>query len=200
MIHPELWNRIKQLSPEDVCRRSGATESPDGGYLLDVFNKRYRIDPQTKRISLAATDAPSRPPRFHMQLTIANYLICAKNLPLSGEWIPPRQLPTGDFFFRGYHEMPTKKLAARFGTDSESFKQAGLALGGKIVDMGDAAVDLQVFPRLPVRLALWLGDDEFPPEIRFLFDRTADKQMLLDGLWSVGFVVRDEMLAAAPAI
>jgi hypothetical protein len=54
------------------------------------------------------------------------------------------------------------------------------------VDGGDRAYEFPFFPRLPVRLLLWLADAEFPARVVFLFDRTADQHLQLDGLWALG--------------
>ena len=51
--------------------------------------------------------------------------------------------------------------------------EAGLALGGKVLDNGDAAIELPYFPFLPITCVVWKGDDEFPPEASVLFDETA---------------------------
>ena len=37
---------------------------------------------------------------------------------------------------------------------------------------GDAAVIIQAFPRVPLVLQLWAGDDEFPADGNVLMDRT----------------------------
>jgi hypothetical protein len=62
------------------------------------------------------------------------------------------------------------------------------------VDGGDCAFEFFFFPRLPVRLILWLADEEFPARTVFLFDRSADKHFKLDGLWAVGKALANQLL------
>ena len=47
---------------------------------------------------------------------------------------------------------------------------AAAALGGQPADYGDVAVTVSGFPRVPVTVVLWRGDEEFPPDGNMLFD------------------------------
>ena len=172
----------------------------DGQALcLPVLGRGYRISPADQTMCLDAAGSGDQPVGFHLQLSSVNYLIRAQDVPLAGELVTEKQFPTGPLFFRGPHEMPTTKLEERFGSDRDAFRDAGQKLGGQSVPHGDMAVELPVFPRLPVTVVLWLGDDEFPARVSYLFDRSANQHLLLDGLWSVAHVVQGEFLAAAGA-
>lgn len=39
--------------------------------------------------------------------------------------------------------------------------------------MGDAAYGIELFDGLSIVVQLWLGDEEFPPNLRFLWDENA---------------------------
>jgi len=198
MIHADLWKQLAELDTDDVCRRSGVERTNDGaGLSLPVLGKQYRIDPAERTVLLEPPGSSDKPAGFHLQLSAVNYLIRAQDVSLAGELVNEKQFPTGPLFFRGPHEMPTEKLEARFGTDKEAFEAAGRDVGGRPVPHGDTAVELPVFPRLPITVVLWLGDDEFPARVSYLFDRTANRHLLLDGLWSAAHVVRDELISAA---
>ena len=43
-------------------------------------------------------------------------------------------------------------------------------LGGRKAGYGDVSVTINAFPRVPVTIALWRGDDEFPPRGSVIFD------------------------------
>ena len=42
------------------------------------------------------------------------------------------------------------------------------------------AVTINAFPRVPVTLVLWRGDDEFPPEGNLMFDSTVPDYLTSD--------------------
>ena len=78
--------------------------------------------------------------------------------------------------------------AAIMFIDLDGFKERGRELGGKGLDHGDAAIRLYPFPKLPVTMILWMGDNEFTAQVDFFFDATCDKQLPTDVLWSTGMV------------
>lgn len=63
--------------------------------------------------------------------------------------------------------------AQRFQDDLEGFRRACAALKGTPLPIGDAAYAIELFDGLCVVLQLWLGDEEFPPNLRFLWDENA---------------------------
>ncbi|GAJ11492.1 unnamed protein product, partial [marine sediment metagenome] len=45
-------------------------------------------------------------------------------------------------------------------------------LGGQKANYGDVSVTIDAFSYVPITLALWRGDEEFPPAGSILFDST----------------------------
>ena len=64
--------------------------------------------------------------------------------------------------------------AEKFQNDSEGFCRACVALGGTPLPTGDIAYAIELFDGLCIAVQLWLGDDEFPPNLRFLWDENAN--------------------------
>jgi len=44
-------------------------------------------------------------------------------------------------------------------------------LRGRMVEGGDATVEVTTFPGIYVRVMMWLGDEELPPQVAMLFDK-----------------------------
>jgi len=194
VIPEKLWNILNSLDPTEVSRRSlAAYDEEIRGYSLKILNSDYLIFPE-KRI-IQASDSPSPLSLdFYLQLSSINYLIGAKDVPLSGHWVSEKHFPTGPIFFRGPHEMPTRKLEKTFGQDLDGFTSASSASGGKKVEGGDVAYEFLVFPKVPVKIILWLADEEFPARVSYLFDRTANIHLQLDALYAVGKVLESALL------
>ncbi len=180
-----------------MCRRSLASfDRENKGYRLQILNGDYLILPDSGVIQ----DVDSSSPHsfgFCLLVAVLNYLICAEEIPLSGNWISEKQFPSGPLFFRGPHAMPTKEIEQKFGQDPDGFSSACLACKGTKVEGGDLAFELPVFPRIPVRLILWLTDEEFPARVSYLFDRTANVHLKLDALYAVGKIIESELLEEA---
>ncbi|MBF0538534.1 MAG: DUF3786 domain-containing protein [Nitrospirae bacterium] len=117
------------------------------------------------------------------------------DIPLSERLVPPEGLKGGEMFFKGAHALPLDKLAARFGADRDGFLDRGIALGGEVVSLGDVAIRVSPFPRVPVVLILWLKDDEFPARVNLLFDSTCEFHLPLDMNWNVAMMCALMMLA-----
>ena len=54
----------------------------------------------------------------------------------------------------------------------EQILEPAQKLGGRKEDMGDFAVTIPAFPRVPITLVFWKQDEEFEARLTILFDRT----------------------------
>lgn len=61
-----------------------------------------------------------------------------------------------------------------FAQDVPGFRRGCQALGGKPLPQGDAAYAIEIFDGLPMVVQLWLGDEEFPSQLRILWDANAN--------------------------
>lgn len=196
MIHEELWASLRKRDPLEVCRCSMAHfDTKSKNYSLKILDREYLIFPN-EQIMRTEEESSLHPPGFYLQLSAVNYLIGAKDVPLKGVWVNAKQFPSGSLFLGGPHMMPSRDLAKSFGQDEERFVLASRACGGFRVEGGDTAFEFSVFPRLPVRLILWLADEEFPARAMFLFDQTANIHLKLDALWAVGKLIEKTLIEA----
>jgi len=196
MINEELWKKLSTRDPHEVSRNSLASYDKNSHtYTLKILSRTFVVDPDMKTIvNLEKTSLFT--PGFHLQLSAVNYLIGAKNIPLIGKWVSEKGFASGPIFFRGHHAMPTKMLEQNFGKDPEGFSLACKAIGGTEAGGGDKAFEFRVLPRIPVRIILWVADEEFPARVSFLFDRTANLHLQLDALWAVGKTLESALLNA----
>ena len=79
----------------------------------------------------------------------------------------------GLMFHQNLLEDQRDSYADRFSEDLEGFRLACEALGGTPLPHGDAAYAIELFDGLCIALQLWLGDEEFPARLRFLWDENA---------------------------
>ena len=196
MIHETHWERLATLAPEEVCRRSGADHDPATGcYTLPLLDRRVQIDPAG--CSVAWCDGDSTTAGHDVTLLSVVYLMEAKEIAPAGEWVTAESLPSGSFFFRGLHVIPTAEVADRFGDDRDGFIEAGRRLGGASIEGGDACIQIQVLPRIALRLVLWLGDEDFPAQATMLFDGGVHEHMPLDALLLLAKHVARALVQAA---
>jgi hypothetical protein len=145
------------------------------------------VDPRTEEVASAWPEVIL--PDSLLAVSAVGYLLSARELPLARELVSPEQLPGGEIFFRGPHELPGDALAALFGTDSERFREVASRLGGRPAPLGDVGMEVSIYPRLPLSLGFWRADDEFPARVTFLFDRSAGAHLALDALGAAVMVL-----------
>ena len=204
MIDAELWRRLRDLAPDEVTERSGATLTEEGHYELFVLGSGVWVNAQTEQVTSSWPEVI--PVDYFLAVSAIQYLISAKKGaptfggPPADELISPRQLAYGEVFFRGPHALPGDALGALFSADGARFRQVLGQLGGLPTELGDVGMRVSVFPKIPISLGLWLADDEFPARVTFLFDRTAGDHLPLDALWSAAMVLAGAVrrLAALP--
>jgi hypothetical protein len=105
-------------------------------------------------------------------------------LPLDRDIVGLQDLKESHFF-TGPHELQTDPVLSRYGKDPEAFQQAVASLDGRMTDMADAAGRLLPFPRIPLYFLLWFADEEFPPRLRVLFDRSIESFLPADAIWAL---------------
>jgi hypothetical protein len=104
------------------------------------------------------------------KIVLCHYLLHASGEPATGELITFRQIPDGHFYFDAFQRRARDPFLATFGRHPELFRRCAQTLNGRQVAEGDVGIAFQVLPRIVIRLVLWEGDDEFPPEAGILFD------------------------------
>ena len=88
----------------------------------------------------------------------------------SGRWKNMRD------FGHGFHQTLLEQRdpwAERFQACPEAFSRACQRLGGERYPLGDATYSIPVFDRLRLLVQLWFGDEEFPAQLRYLWDENA---------------------------
>lgn len=104
--------------------------------------------------------------------------------PLGKDIVSGKDLKEGHFFV-GPHVFRTDPILRRYGEDIDGFRKACRTLDGIPMEMADAAYQLFAFPRLPIYLLLWQGDDEFKPRVQVLFERAIETILPADAIWAL---------------
>lgn len=189
-IDAAYWEELIALDPIEVCRRSLGSYDPEKeAYRIPMLDRGYTIQPFRRSIA-RETNLPAGSHRygdvlFDEALVLVIYLLRAKEIPLVGKQQTEKDLPGGETFFRGPHELARWPILERYGSDPKGFHRAAAFLGGKRLDFGDAAFRFQALPRVPLDYILWVEDNEFPARLTLAFDATVSQHLPLDVVWAL---------------
>ncbi|HBB18763.1 MAG TPA: hypothetical protein DCZ97_17830 [Syntrophus sp. (in: bacteria)] len=193
----KAWDILSGLDARDVTANAKALFNPyDSTYALTCFGQDIRVSLKDRtifgksRLGMVLVTSLGD----YSRLSILRYLVHAIDLPLSGRLVRPADLPGGDIFTKGTHIIPLDRAAAYFSNHSSEFLIVGQSLGGTQGDYGDISLNILSFPRVPVVLILWLGDEEFPSTASLLFDSSCVSHLPPDMIWSTSMMTVEMML------
>ena len=119
------------------------------------------------------------------QTYLIRYLLEGKRVPWGGQWKTFREMPWGELYIKPYTGRVLTRAAFTFGTRLAAFKAACEKLGAKSVPNGDAGYEFSFIGGYKVRVLVWEGDDEFPP----------NAQVIYSDNFAEGFAAEDRVVA-----
>jgi hypothetical protein len=183
MSNEGLWEQLEKLDCAGTAHRANCEFlSDENCYTIQFLNAQCTVDLSAKKIYSTGEDSPEKPATFLEELCLLAYLINAKDLSPTNKLVKAEALPAGQFFFRGLHALPTKKLEEVFGANPDSLLKISQRFNAKKREFGDASITLNVLPRLPLTIVIWRRCEEFEARASILFDQNAASLLPLDAL------------------
>lgn len=121
-------------------------------------------------------------PTMHHQITelLVEYSSASKK-SLIGKQVKFRMFPGGVAYENAFVRKAVDPVAKVFAGCPDLMVEAGVVLGGRKLDLGQASVEVPAFNFVPITYILWV-DEELPPTANVLFDETADGYLNAEGL------------------
>ncbi len=182
-VPPEYWDELASRNSEQICNHALALPHPEG-FILRFLADDLLADIQNRCLWRLKDGNREKITRELSELVVLVYLLSAKPEGICREMVSAKDLKDAQFF-QGPHELRTDHLLKRYGTDAAGFRQAAESLGGKKLDMADAAYQLKPLPKIPLYYLLWEGDEEFTPRFSVLFDRSIEQHLSADAIWGL---------------
>lgn len=139
-------------------------------YSVALLKDTYEIIPKDKRIYSLSCNMPAG---TYLTIMILHYLTgTLKNAySPSGEWISFKEVEGGTVYYPAFRESVIKPLIKKYGDNATGLFHLAQRFNARKIEMGDAAIEIETFPNVMVRIVLWSGDDEFGPDATILFDK-----------------------------
>lgn len=177
IMRDQMRSEFIKYDQDNMIHKFSLEYDADFLYIPFVL-RRYRIGRKngivewSEDMFITAVEAD-----YNESMTIYDVLCYSKpDCRLSGKFCPSNMLKgtvksfsTGSSFFQKY--------ADRFRGKTAQLKQACALLGTPAQMSGDAAFILYPFSFLPITLQYWDADEEFPPNLKFMFDENVQDYM-----------------------
>ena len=159
----------KEMNPMEAAQRTGVNFDPARGCFsmrllyadYTLFWPEYRIESEDAS-ALALKSIPA-------QIFLIRFLLEGCASVGSGNFLTYREMPWGDVYLTPFTGRCLKRAAFTFGTRMSAFAAAAEKLPCIPIQYGDAAYQIEVMPGYEIRLIVWEGDEEFPPNSQILF-------------------------------
>ena len=170
-----------RLDAQEAADRTGAKW--DGKeFYVNLLGREYAIS--HPNYAFRPLDGGALPP-LPVQTFLLRYLLESKAAAWAGEWKTFREMPWGEMYIKPYTGRVLTRAAFTFGTRLAAFKAAAEKMGAAAVSHGDAGYEFDLIGNFKMRILVWEGDDEFPPNAQVLYsDNFAD-----------GFAAEDRVVA-----
>lgn len=171
----------------------------DETYLYaTMLHTLYRIHRATGDLERQEGSGWADANTFNEVLTLYDMLCDSReNRYLSGRW--KNMTSFGLMFHQNLLEDARDPWAEKFQENLDAFRTACLSLGGRPLDSGDVAYAIELFDGLEIGVQLWLGDEEFPPNLRFLWDENATMYIRYETMFYARGLLLDRIDAAMAA-
>lgn len=176
-----LKKKISSIDLSSSAERLGGKFSDDK-LTLKILGKDFSIDSKGNLSS-----------DIHMHqwivLPVLNYIIDGAGIPVSGKWVPLRELKSGQTWYRLFGqrcEKPLKKIA---DTYTDLFEDMIHIFNGEKVENhyeSDISLVLHPLPKVPMLICYWKPDEGLESDLNLFFDSTAEDNLKIESLFALG--------------
>ena len=177
----ELQDQIRTVDIVARAERLGA-QSRGSTIAVTCLGKDFEVDSEGRVLSSCHSHA-------WFSIPLLTYVLYSKGLPLSGRWVPFRELEQGSKWgplFERRCEAPLKQIA---DAHAELFEDLiSMFSGSSSTDQfsSDIAVVLHPLPKVPILICYWKPEEGMGSKLHVFFDDTAGQNLTLDSLFTLG--------------
>lgn len=180
-VFAELKEALATIDFQKRAEEIGAT-CHNGRIRLKIMGKEFSVDKEGN----ASTDIHVNP---WILMSALNYIINSKAVPLSSNWVPLRELPSGQDWYRLFGQGSEKLLKKVADAYPELFSDLVRMFSGHQIEdqfSSDVAVVLWPLPMVPMLICYWKAEEGMESALGLFFDDTGEDNLGIKGLYSLG--------------
>lgn len=174
--------QFEKANAEAIAQRLPDVKWDGKEFTLTLLGRTYAIAHPT--YGIRAEDGGSAP-SLQVQTFLLRYLLESKAAAWEGEWKTFREMPWGEMYIKPYTGRVLTRAAFTFGMRLDAFRAAAEKMGALPLKNGDAGFEFDLIGKFRMRILVWAGDEEFPP----------NAQVLYSDNFETGFAPEDRVVA-----
>jgi len=184
----QAWSRIARLDLAVLAVNASGTLSPGARkVLVKILDKECVIDIDARTMAYSGRKTGDVSP--HLQVLVLHYIEGSGNAQLANRLVSYRDFEGGALYYSAFKARTIDLIIREFSRKPDLLKHIGDAIGAEPMEMGSVSFKAHFFPKMPVVIVLWLGDDEVPASANILFDANAGKILPTEDLSVMGGVL-----------
>lgn len=193
----EIWAGLSDADPRRLAADTGASYTPtdgdSGDFRLPVWGRAALVAHPGFETTWAedgeTVDAVTA-------ALLAYYFATSDGAPETGHRIAFGELRDGTFYTQAFQGYTGEELAKAFGNDVDAFTTAARSIGGRPEPLADRAFAFRALPLVSAAVACWVGDEDFGPSYRILFDAAVGHHLPTGVCAIVGSSLTRRLIAA----
>jgi len=177
----QLKSKVADMDLSSVAEKLGANYAKDR-LTVKILGKDFSVDSNGNIFS----DIHTHP---WVAIPILNYILHSSGMPVSGKWVPLRELKGGKDWYRLFEqrcEKPLKKVADNY---TDLFEDMLHIFNGKQVEnhyASDISIVLYPLPKVPILICYWKPEDGLESSLNVFFDSTAEDNLNIGSIYALG--------------
>lgn len=177
----KLQSKIALIDLQAAAERVGG-RYVNGKLSIKVLGKDFNVDEEGRMSS----DIHIHP---WIAIPVLSYILQSKGTPVSGNWVPFRELENGKTWrglFEQRGEKDLKKVADGY---PELFEDMIHIFNGRPVEKhyeADISLVMHPLPKVPMLICYWHPEDGLESSLNLFFDSTAEDHLEIEALYALG--------------
>ena len=176
-----LQDGLLSLDMKERARTIGANYEK-GCITIPILGKQFTIDQHCNVTTSIHVNS-------WVLGSVLHYINCSKGIPPSSNWVPLRELPSGNDWYRLFGQQCENVLKATADKYPDLFSDLVEMFRGRLIDerfQSDVSVILSPLPLVPMLICYWRPEDGMESSLKLFFDDTAEFNLGIEGLYTLG--------------
>lgn len=192
------WQDLRQKDPLVVAQAMQVCYLPDKQqFIVPFLNENYIVDLAQQTL---VRESDGAVPTIDAAILVLHYLsFFESQAEVAGKWVSLKEIPNGGMlFYPAFHKEVICGLINAYGQQTGAFPGCAALLGGQPAKFGDVAASFSVFPKIPLCVALWEGDEEIPANATVLYDPSIEHFLHIESVIGLGYYLAKQLIRLAP--